>query len=196
MALTAEQRRQLHDFYFGGLDYYRMAANGDHSQTLDPPKASLRSDDVDFQRGEVESGGRNIYFDDYSYHMNVEQFGCPPFTVDGFKDFVALASRLDHQSDPLSLMLWHDVPSDDEVLLKSPDPTKPNFRATEKVVVDVLNHIIELGSPCIYQADRFKDVSLRPQTVELMKKQPTGIELSRLNRLLLEDAYPAELSRN
>src|SRR2546430_10087540 len=33
---------------------YRMAANSDHNQTLKPPKQSMRSDDVDFQRGELE----------------------------------------------------------------------------------------------------------------------------------------------
>jgi transglutaminase-like putative cysteine protease len=70
-ALTGGERRELHDFYFGGLDYYRMAANGDHSVELDPPKKSARSDDVDFQRGELEWDGGNIYFDNYSYKLNV-----------------------------------------------------------------------------------------------------------------------------
>jgi transglutaminase-like putative cysteine protease len=72
-ALTAAERQELHDFYFGGLDYYRMAANSDHSQRLDPPKNTLRSDDVDFQRGELEWSGGNIYFDKYSYDLSVEE---------------------------------------------------------------------------------------------------------------------------
>ncbi len=55
-ALTAAERRELHDFYFGGLDPYRMAANSDHSQPLDPPKRTPRSDDVDFQRGGTGDG--------------------------------------------------------------------------------------------------------------------------------------------
>ncbi|HEY3914273.1 MAG TPA: transglutaminase-like domain-containing protein, partial [Verrucomicrobiae bacterium] len=67
-ALTPAERQELHDFYFGGLDYYRMAANSDHSQKLDPPKMTLRSDDVDFQRGELEWSGGDIYFDRYSYN--------------------------------------------------------------------------------------------------------------------------------
>jgi transglutaminase-like putative cysteine protease len=71
--LTPEQRRQIRDFYFGGLDQYRMIANSDHSQTLTPPKRSMRSDDVDFQRGELECGDKNIYFDDYSYSFNVKE---------------------------------------------------------------------------------------------------------------------------
>ena len=51
----------MRDFYFGGLDQYRMIANSDHSQALTPPKNTMRSDDVDFQRGELEYGDQNIY---------------------------------------------------------------------------------------------------------------------------------------
>jgi transglutaminase-like putative cysteine protease len=72
-ALTDGERRELHDFYFGGLDYYRMAANSDHSMALDPPKKTMRSDDVDFQRGELEWDGGNIYFDKYSYKLDIQE---------------------------------------------------------------------------------------------------------------------------
>ena len=34
---------------------------------------SFRSDDVDFQRGELEWGEHNIYFDKYSYHFEVKE---------------------------------------------------------------------------------------------------------------------------
>jgi transglutaminase-like putative cysteine protease len=68
--LPAEQRKVVRDFYFGGLDYYRMAANSDHNQTLTPPKESMRSDDVDFQRGELEWGNHNIYFDKYKWQLD------------------------------------------------------------------------------------------------------------------------------
>jgi len=76
-ALTREQRLELRDFYFGGLDQYRMAANGDHCQTLAPPKQSMRSDDVDFQRGELEWGRHNIYFDQYSYGLTLREVTLP-----------------------------------------------------------------------------------------------------------------------
>ena len=71
--LTLEEQREAHDFDFGGLDQYRMMANCDHSQELQPPKNTLRSDDVDFQRGELETGKKNIYFDKYNYLMEVEE---------------------------------------------------------------------------------------------------------------------------
>jgi len=75
--LRPEQRRELRDFYFGGLDQYRMAANSDHSQPLNPPKQSMRSDNVDFQRGELEWGDHNVYFDQYSYSLTVKELGLP-----------------------------------------------------------------------------------------------------------------------
>lgn len=66
-----DQRKEIRDFYFGGLDQYRMAANADHNQELRPPKQSMRSDNVDFQRGELEYGLTNLYFDKYSYSLKV-----------------------------------------------------------------------------------------------------------------------------
>ena len=68
-SLTAAQKQELRDFYFGGLDQYRMAANSDHNQRLTPDKRSVRSDNVDFQRGELEWANHNIYFDRYSWDL-------------------------------------------------------------------------------------------------------------------------------
>ena len=75
--LTEPQKREIRDFYFGGLDHYRMAANADHNAPLDPPKSSVRSDDVDFQRGEIEAGGRNLYFNQFSYHLEWREPATP-----------------------------------------------------------------------------------------------------------------------
>lgn len=67
--LTMDQKKEIRDFYFGGLDQYRMIANSDHDAQLRPKKDSFRSDDVDFQRGELESNGKNLYFDKFSYSL-------------------------------------------------------------------------------------------------------------------------------
>jgi len=72
-AVSQAERDELQNFYFGGLEGWRMIANSDHSQQLDPPKQTMRSDDIDFQRGEVEWRGGNIYFPKYSYHMDVQE---------------------------------------------------------------------------------------------------------------------------
>lgn len=72
-SLGPEEQQAVLDFYFGGLDAYRIAANSDHSQPLRPAKRSLRSDDVDFQRGELEADGMNLYFDVMSYRVDVTE---------------------------------------------------------------------------------------------------------------------------
>jgi transglutaminase-like putative cysteine protease len=75
--LTPEQRRELRDFYFGGLDQYRLIANSDHNQILKPPKQTMRSDDVDFQRGELEWHGHNLYFDQFTYDLTAKELPLP-----------------------------------------------------------------------------------------------------------------------
>lgn len=61
-----------------------------------------------------------------------------------------------------------------------------------KLVARDLNAIIRRGS--IFQLDRFEPVKLSPATLALLHQSPTGSDLVRLNRLLLLDAYPEELS--
>lgn len=75
--LTKPQQEELNDFYFGNIDHFRMAANSDFGKPLYPPKHSFRSDNVDFQRGELEVNGKNIYFDHFSYHLDIELLETP-----------------------------------------------------------------------------------------------------------------------
>ncbi len=49
--------------------------------------------------------------------------------------------------------------------------------------------------PSIYDEKRFGDIDLRDQTKDLILRNPEGEELARLNRLLMEDAFPKELAR-
>lgn len=71
--LSADEVKELQDFFFGGLDAYRIAMNREHGYPLYPPKKDYRSDDVDQQRGELETAsGNNIYFSDFNYNMDVE----------------------------------------------------------------------------------------------------------------------------
>jgi transglutaminase-like putative cysteine protease len=76
-SLTPEERQEVHDFYFGGLDQWRIAANCDHARQLTPPMNTFRSDNVDFQRGEMESGNQNLYFDQWSYNLSASEVPLP-----------------------------------------------------------------------------------------------------------------------
>ncbi|MCB9299638.1 MAG: transglutaminase domain-containing protein [Lewinellaceae bacterium] len=59
-------------FFFGGADAYRLIVNDDFSGPFFPAKIHPRSETVDFQRGEVEWRGGNLYFDQWDYNMKVE----------------------------------------------------------------------------------------------------------------------------
>ncbi len=58
-------------FYTQGLDPFRLIINEDFSRELFPPKQFLRSEIIDFQRGEVEWRGGNLYFDHWDYNIIV-----------------------------------------------------------------------------------------------------------------------------
>jgi len=64
---------KIREFYIGHQDSYRMIVNTDYGQELVPAKQSIRSEPADFQRGEVEIDGRNLYFDEWDYEFKFEQ---------------------------------------------------------------------------------------------------------------------------
>ena len=63
----------VRNFYFGGYDGYRMIVNDGFSQPFTPAKEFPRSEPIDFQRGEVEWSGGNVYFDQWNYHMDIKE---------------------------------------------------------------------------------------------------------------------------
>ncbi len=58
-------------FFFGGADAWHFIVNDDFSGPFFPAKVFPRSETVDFQRGEVEWRGGNLYFDTWDYEMEV-----------------------------------------------------------------------------------------------------------------------------
>lgn len=69
--LPQEERDRITEFYFGNMDPYRMVVNSNHGAEFEPPKTRLRSDTVDFQRGEVETADCNIYYDEFDYSLTI-----------------------------------------------------------------------------------------------------------------------------
>ena len=55
----------------GALDAYRLVINNDFGRKFIPEKKYPRSETVDFQRGEVEWDGGNLYFDQWNYEMKI-----------------------------------------------------------------------------------------------------------------------------
>ncbi|HSU52959.1 MAG TPA: chloride channel protein [Candidatus Dormibacteraeota bacterium] len=65
-------------------------------------------------------------------------------------------------------------------------------RQLPQLIAEDLNQIIRTNS--LYEYQRFAQVMLSRETLDLMKQKPKAGDLVRLNRLLILDAYPEELS--
>jgi hypothetical protein len=62
---------RIAEFYLGNQDSYRWIVNLDWGRELFPPKKSFRSEPADFQRGEVEVDGKNLYFNEWDAKTEV-----------------------------------------------------------------------------------------------------------------------------
>jgi hypothetical protein len=70
--LQKSDNETLKDYFLSGIDAYRLIVNNGIEGPLHPDKQFLRSEPYDFQRGEVEWKGGNLYFDKWDYNMKIE----------------------------------------------------------------------------------------------------------------------------
>jgi hypothetical protein len=116
-----------------------------------------------------------------------------PFAEDDIVDLPSLASKLKQPADAVSRYLKNQLSAATLEILTSYQGAKSGPVPLQTELVNDLNRIIEGHS--IYDAQRFAGVVLRRQTQQLLAQNPEGNTTQRLNRLLLEDAYPLELSK-
>ncbi len=64
---------RIHEFFMNGLDSYRLIVNNDVARDLFPAKKYMRSEPFDFQRGELEWRNGNLYFDTWTYSMQINK---------------------------------------------------------------------------------------------------------------------------
>lgn len=65
------KRRETIGFYSHGMDAHRFATNQGIAGELYPPKRYVRSETVDFQAGEVETGRGNLYWPGWDSHLEL-----------------------------------------------------------------------------------------------------------------------------
>jgi hypothetical protein len=70
--LQASSDEKVRNFYRSGIDSYRLIVNDDYGRKLVPEKKFPRSEPYDFQRGELEWEGGNLYFNQWSWDMEVK----------------------------------------------------------------------------------------------------------------------------
>jgi RHS repeat-associated protein len=105
----------------------------------------------------------------------------------------SLASRLKTETTGVSLFVSNNLcPATQQALtnyLGSGSPAEP----LRSLLMQDFNTLI--AGPSIYDAARFAGVSLGDETQLLLAQNPHGRDLLRLNRLLLQDAYSAQLAK-
>jgi hypothetical protein len=107
-----------------------------------------------------------------------------------FTDAGAFATRLREASTPLTAFLRAEL---------STGTRNAIDRAARSLADNVVNRLVSelnqsLQSQPFYTAQRFAGVTLKPETLTAATASPSGIARTRVNRLLLEEAFPAEIA--
>jgi len=114
------------------------------------------------------------------------------FLFSDITDFPPLANKLKTPApaDFVSQYLKSQLSADTLVLLAA-YAGGPDTPLQRHIVAD-FNRIIQNGP--LYTVPRFLGVTLSDETLYVLGRNPTGIDLVRLNRLLIRDTYPAEIA--
>jgi hypothetical protein len=110
-------------------------------------------------------------------------------------DLSSLAKKIADKSDPVAAYLNGQLDDQlkSELASYSPSEAPAEMKSLASAFVKALTKLISTGS--LYDSGVFRGVALRPETQQMLKQNPRGADLARLNRMLLEDAFPAELAK-
>ncbi len=131
------------------------------------------------------------YLKDYVFCVPAEQNA--DFSTFSARDLnlPSFATKLNRSADAVSAYIKTNLSASTLAALENYSSANPLPLQTN--LVENLNALIR--SKSIYDARRFAGVTLRPETQKLLALNPQGVALEHLNRLLLDDAYPREISR-
>ena len=127
------------------------------------------------------------------------------FSAESFPDIESFANKLLQPQDAVSEFLSGRLSKETcELLVKLGNETckspandelkKQVLESLKKYLVLDLNNVIR--GAAIYDGQRFAKVKMRLETKTLLDHNPQKGDLMRLNRLLIEDAYPVEILAN
>lgn len=114
--------------------------------------------------------------------------------VSAIADQTAFVGKLTSGTDAVSLLLRGRLEDLVKADLATYSATNANAKALLSTVVKDINQVIHGSS--IFDVARFSNVAIRPETEQLLQQDVHGLQLARLNMLLLEDAYPAALAKS
>jgi len=146
-------------------------------------------------RAEAESGMAVPLFDGKTLDGWIQiENSAISLPVDGITNPSAFAGKLATGTDAVSLFLRGKLDALVKADVASYSPSNANAKALMSTLAKDINQVI--SGPSIYDIARFSQVVLRPETEQLLQQNVYGPQLARLNKMLLEDAYPAELAKS
>ena len=115
------------------------------------------------------------------------------FHLKDFKDPGSLAVKLQDARAAVSKPIVAQLSPGTQQLLGEYDGISSPSPALQKALLDDLNRLLQV--PSLYDAQHLTNIKLGEQTQELLARNPqSGQGLIRLNRFLLADLYPYELT--
>jgi len=137
------------------------------------------------------SGNRAFVTDNSTaslYEMRDEE---PQFTKDDFRNLPRLFYKLSTETSITNHLTELFNPEARSLVLKY----EPSDQVSEQQMNTLLTEFNALlKNSALYDKRAFSDVILRRETRDLLDQKPTGEQLIRLNRKLLEDAFPLEIA--
>jgi Na+/proline symporter len=133
-----------------------------------------------------------------SYNSETGKFVPSRFSAVDIIDPPSLSAKLEDDGDPLAVYLQdrlEETGDTSEGAESTPDENAAESEGSDaRELVAGLNNLLD--DPGLYSPQAFAGVRMTPQTRELLDAEASGRTLRRRNLSLLQDAFPAEITRN
>ena len=116
------------------------------------------------------------------------------FSEDDFKNLTSLVVKLRDVSEPFSHYLKAQFPPDRQQQINQYDGSGVPYDGFRQDLIAILNQLLQSNS--LYDRQRFAHVTLTDRIQKLLEQNLQGKNLMRLNRWLLEEAYPEEIAKS
>jgi nitrate/nitrite transporter NarK len=116
------------------------------------------------------------------------------FSAGDFVDLPTFAGKIEQPADPVSAFIKTNLSAPTLAALENYHGKAAEAVSLQTNLLPDLNALI--GGQSIYSAPRFSGLALHLETQRLLAQNPSGEKLIHLNRLLLDDSYPQEISRD
>jgi hypothetical protein len=154
-------------------------------QFADKGKGKLNPEEINWAKLQIRLAAIDVLGEINKHRGSI--LGSSLFSVGDFVSPTGLVKKVSDPSNPVSLYLWGQFSLEDQKVLQNPASTPSQQQST---LVAALNKILK--GPSIYDKERFVGVKLSEET-EVLIRRPAREDLIRLNRLLIEQAYPLEI---